>query len=149
MPDIPDCIESADEAVEVFELDDMWQGLPGSRLGRPERQGPRGVCAGRQTRDSKERRARERDERRRRRAAGRTSGDDDPAAAEQDHRHRLDEATGQESTCSKSAGGCAVSLGCLLTVLTDYFDDHIRSNYTILYVVLSHMYLDCCVRPHM
>ena len=95
MPYIPDCIESADEAAEVFDLDDMWQGLPGSHLGRPERQHPRGIRAGRQTRESKERRARERDERRHRRAAGRTSDGIDPAA---DQDQSLEEATGQASS---------------------------------------------------
>jgi len=85
MPYIPDCIESADEetAPAVFDLHDMWQGLPG----RPERQRRR-HHAERQIRESRERHAREQEERRGRRAAARItpSGDDDlrlPAPAGQ------------------------------------------------------------------
>jgi len=100
MPDIPDCIESADEAVEVFDLDVMWQGLLGSHPGRPECQHPRGIRARCQTRESKERRARKRHECWRRRAAAKTSGGDDPATTEDE---RLDAAIGQASTSCKVA----------------------------------------------
>ena len=61
IPYIPDCIESEDEVSAVFNLHDMRQGLPGSHLGRPERQRRR-HRAGRQACESRERHKREREE---------------------------------------------------------------------------------------
>jgi len=86
MPYIPDCIEST-----TRQRQRRSSTSTGHHPGRPERQRPRRVHAGRQTRESKERHTREREERRSRRAAARASstipsGDDDlrlPAQARQ------------------------------------------------------------------
>jgi len=79
--------ESADVDNTFVDLDEMRHGLPESHPGRPQRQRPRGVRAGRQTRESKERRAREKAERRLRQDADLSCGG---VAVSTDHQEAAD-----------------------------------------------------------